>query len=649
MGGKKVNNDWKSQLAAKYGVEKPEEKVTETNWAAESERYKASSRTNNQRNNYPKSGNNNVQRSGSNVSFGQNQGSTASAPYNFVSLPGMTVPSPLDQKLEWAQMDEKTRSEKYKEYIQAEGKLSGWLELDLETLTPCFIGGNGESFYAPNGVPVIPGSSLRGMIKNLLKIISCGAMRRNEDFYDWHLYFRDFAGRIKSLREHYKKSMVENVTFTTKEGKQETKPRTKASPGFLIRIKGKYFICPAQSKAIYDPKKCKKTEYTDNINWYKNGAVDIFTGKMNSKKTYMYIEKPDWSEENRIPVPPEVVEDYRADKNRKGLNLFEHAKTGSIAGGYVQQKEVDFVVPCYYTAQDGIVKHFGHGRYYRIAYDKSIGDHVPALMQGPAVDFADAMFGAKELWASRIFFDDAILTGKPEYLEKKLSHPLMSPNPTSFQLYLQQNGNTPKHWDNDTELRGYKLYWHQNIGKNEWEIGPDESVVSGMKPIQPLAKGNRFKGKIRFSNLSEIELGALCKVFRLSENGEDIVYKIGQGKSIGMGSVRIQAKLFLEDSKNRYGCLFQGDQWNVSVAEKETEPYCRKFISYMDEQLGSNRDRFQLGMKELRTIMNWKQTATTDWRNKTAMMNPTVKGDDRLKNRIVLKNALEFVTERFKK
>ena len=55
-------------------------------------------------------------------------------------------------------------------------------------------------------------------------------------------------------------------------------------------------------------------------------------------------------------------------------------------------------------------------------------------------------------------------------------------------------------------------------------------------------------------------------------------------------------------------------------------------------------------MQELRTILNWNQTKLPDWKDKTAMMNPTKdKFDRRLKDRVILKDAISFVSERFKR
>lgn len=584
----------------------------------------------------------------------------ATSPYNFVCLPNMVVPSPLDrptgEKYDWYAVGENENKEKekretFKKYVLTKGILSGKLELTFTTETPLFIGGTiidddeNDFFYAPNGEPVIPGSTISGLVKNLLKIISCGAMRKDEDFYEHRLYFRDFRNF------NYKKSMI----------------YSKAKPGYLIRTNGEYFICPTQDEPVTSPD-CNKDAAIDML---EDGSANIFTGNMKNKKTYMHIYMPNWNEE-RIPVPNEVIEEYHADKNRKGLNLFEHNKMESLKNKFNGDESIDFVVPCYYVAkyvkkqetkkdiEIKYVAHFGHGRYYRIAYENSIADHIPQDVQSDVIDFSDALFGVKELWAGRIYFEDAeIIPKNDKFLDRAFSHPLMTPKPTAFQLYLTpgEKGNA-KHWDEETNIRGYKLYWHQNINERDWKKSLNELQIEKMRKIQPIAKNNCFKGNIRFSNLSEIELGALCTVFNLpmvkSEN--DIVYKLGRGKSIGMGSVRIHARLFIENMNKRYQNLFNENEsnlrWNEELEGEDINKYCKAFNEYLNRYLGDaenpNRKKYEIGMCELRTMMDWKQIGNENWKEKTAMMNPT-QGDTRLKNRVPLKDALSFVTARYKK
>lgn len=67
-------------------------------------------------------------------------------------------------------------------------------------MTPSFIGGNLKDSaitFSPLDEPIISGSSLRGMFKNIFKIVtgrifrgSTDSQRNGEDFNDEHIYFR---------------------------------------------------------------------------------------------------------------------------------------------------------------------------------------------------------------------------------------------------------------------------------------------------------------------------------------------------------------------------------------------------------------------------------------------------------------------------
>ena len=80
-------------------------------------------------------------------------------------------------------------------------------------MTPLFVGGDDAgTFFSPTGEPLIPGSTLRGMVRNLFKIVTAGTMRRDEDFTDRHLYFRCImaAGgkQLKELNAYYENRMM---------------------------------------------------------------------------------------------------------------------------------------------------------------------------------------------------------------------------------------------------------------------------------------------------------------------------------------------------------------------------------------------------------------------------------------------------------
>lgn len=137
-----------------------------------------------------------------------NSQKTAMAPYNFVPLPKKIYT--VDKK----------KLPTHDRFV--EGAHSGHIDLTIKTLTPLFIRGplvqeNGEwndrdsrlrpePFKAPDGRPMIPGSSLRGMIRSLVEILSFSKI---QPVTDERPFFRDMSkGQIaKKYRRYFIEEM----------------------------------------------------------------------------------------------------------------------------------------------------------------------------------------------------------------------------------------------------------------------------------------------------------------------------------------------------------------------------------------------------------------------------------------------------------
>lgn len=550
----------------------------------------------------------------------------ASASYNFIPFTRTVLASPLD-----AMKDD------FRGYIESQETYSGTLALEITTVTPLFVGGDdAEAFFSPTGEPLIPGSTLRGMVRNLFKIITAGSMRRDEDFTDRHLYFRcimapDSMPQLKALNEYYEKRMVSG-----EKNPDTDRPKKNARPAFLYRLEkdGTYYLAPCEMSFV-DMKTYGTVPEKSGVNWnIRKKIVYILTGKQpknktepkdgnkQEKKNIRYLYSPDW--EKAMPVPDRIIQEYRDDTRRRGVNLLEDKGSskqqvplrGRAARDFADRNDIDFIVPCFYTNnEDGEITSFGHGRSYRIPYQKSVGDRLPAVLQKnpDIVDFADAVFGRKEDWAGRVSFEDAHLTSPAKLGSKDWVKPLLGANPTSYQLYLTQNDWPPAHWDSDApiELRGYKMYWHKKLGNNGWQAEGQEASPKITKQIEPLLEGNKFSSAIHFRNLTAVELGALLKVFRLRESNEAIVYKLGMGKSLGMGSVRIKMELYLDSE--RYGALFDNGKWQKSSKSANVRDFIEAFDSYVKEHIGSAEESYQASLKNLRIMLDWNNTGRPGW------------------------------------
>jgi len=397
----------------------------------------------------------------------------ATAPYNFVSLPKTVLASPMDGN---AVTDEE-RTLNYRTHVLAKGRLSGRIELTIETKTPVFVGTgvstaedkDVEQFFSPTGVPMIPGSSLRGMIKNLFKIVTCGAMRAGEDYQD--------AITVRVMKE-----------------------------------------------------KC----------------------------------------------------------------------------------------------------------------EKRVSDHVEQE-NANSIDYADAVFGCKELWASRLSFTDALPEEEPQMDAPDYPKILSSPKPTAVQLYLEQKHGADRlaHWDSEkVSIRGYKLYWHQKNGA-DWH---GEKPKDGDEPrkIQPVKKGTKFFANIRFERLSEDELGALLKTLR--SNGDHLCCKIGKGKSLGLGSIEITSQLVLVDTADSYRRAFdEAGNWNTAEKTVETDTYIEAFEDTLKKHWKSNpaaQNFYEKSIEELRYMLDWNNTEIRGWKEEIEQMSIQDKRKP-FQKRWILPTALE--------
>lgn len=639
----------------------------------------------------------------------------ARTPYNFVKLNKDILNTPLGTYIV-QQDDEAILTEEYMDFVKSEGKYSGYFNIELTNKTPLYIGSK-NGFFSAAGEVVVPGSSVRGCLKNIFKIITCSAFRAdkdNADVEDSKLYFRDMASPFKALKKLYLSKMISDdarKTLKTKAGLlvKDKKDRYYIIPSEYEAQKGKYFngvkyvngYTGYNKVAVYvginPTPRLQKNERKGSacIIWHAD-YVDVFTGEMQNKKAFYRLKKPDWN--NKLTVDAELIETYRADIERrfssenkkKGLyNLldtdmavsgekpvvkkldvnpyvdivkipYEIVKKGKtvrfiklnneeekvnedlpeikneeqrlknlkdnvlVPGARINflenAKEYVRIVPCFYTVENGRVKAFGTNPYFRIPYNKGIADHVPANLKINKIDFADAVFGYRDKWGGRVFFEDLYLKdGVRAVFERPDKHKiLMGPQPTSFQFYLEPKDNEAATWDDGTNIRGYKLYWHK---KCDWQDRGNAKNSSLQKEIQPLKPGHTFIGRIRFENLCKIELGALCALFTLGAE-KNICYKMGMGKPLGMGTVKITGNLFLQ-GPDYYTHLFT----KQSTFDECDEPaditgFANAFYEYVKAELENsnvkNEYKYYLErLQELCYIMSVDKITNDKWSEET--------------------------------
>lgn len=511
----------------------------------------------------------------------------AKAPYNFVELNKTVITSDFREN----------------DFSVYKG-LSGYIEVEIETKTPVFIRGKEEYFFSVGDKVAIPGSSFRGLIRTMVEMMSYGEMSiYNNDRY----FYRALAGN-SSLDTMYKNYFVNEVrnaqTYKIHAGWIKKRGDNyylfpsieKAIPGTVIitqwyRVNGRHSgnsfttnsgisVNKNTFQEVYfnnntiRPQKIKRFGTREVTLEYKEvtqlsneltqtcteRAYLVSTGPL-MRKHYEWIINA--ASEQEIDVT-ELVKNYKKDTfSEENLEWFK-----STIGSEL--------IPCFYLkGNEGIIS-IGRTGYHRLFYQKQVKDRInQPIPEGE--DFATSIFGDIDAKKSgKVYFEDLKLIN--DLSEYELSHQipkiLSEPKPTSFQLYLKQTDiRQKKHWDSPgAEIRGFKNYWHRitsPVSSNPYSwVAKEEDINVAMnpKPIKAIKTSAIFKGRIRFDNLTNQELGALLCALNLPDG---CCHKIGMSKPLGLGSIKVKAVPTLIDREKRYTRLFNDNHWFEPNATQE--------------------------------------------------------------------------------
>ncbi|MDX2245356.1 MAG: TIGR03986 family CRISPR-associated RAMP protein [Bacteroidia bacterium] len=590
---------------------------------------------------------------------GGNQGphrDPARAPYNFVPLNELVMPAEAGVDFD----------------SYAEGRLSGYIDLEIEALTDVFIRGELEKFFTVNGEFAIPGSSLRGLIRSLVEIASYSRMEMVEKKRKF--FFRNIS-------DDYFKDIFLDI--------KGNDVRQKSKAGWLSKQGSEYYLqeAPAFYKVNRNALKAINLDWQDEVYktnpiWFDSNGVQkihqkqiknregrvtrtlnlhynklgnsgisknartgwkqgtlLVTGLFGSSKHFQWIIPSPQPNAQQYRVT-DLMQEYQMDENRD--EKADLIKALQRAGGQA--------VPCFFIPDaSGKPVAVGHTGIFRHPYQHTIG-HAVKQDAGAHLDVAKSLFGFADtegkkevIQAGKVFFEDAFATEKPqtEFGALKI---LSSPKPTSFQLYIEQPKDVDEknmhHWGTDNhKIRGHKLYWHSKQNWRNPEVlvtakTQQELILNAFKEKntqytvgEVLKSGAKFSGRIRFDNLSPVELGALLLAMDLPDG---CAHKLGMGKSLGMGSVQIRPTLKLINRKNRYEKLFDSESSWSAAYEKDSEmaSFKNAFATWIGPQTGKLQIKSvtdywaQDGrMQELRHLLTFEhQMAGVSWENRTRYM-----------------------------
>lgn len=624
---------------------------------------------------------------------------TAKAPYNFVPLPErvVTVDRVPEQDIYeghtgYIECRLVTLSPLYTRGVRTPEAFAQWGSKAFHELPPEEQRESSRFFYIDDdGRPVIPGSSLRGMVRTMVEIAGYGKVQW---VTDKRLVYRA-VGDSTSLGTHYREQLL-GANKARAPHTHLDYPSPKLKGGYLRRVHGGWAIQRAKEHhgesfvhVEYDDAssvtgghyRCQRVHDVfvepaprKTLNRGKRGRGDLILdvavtqrvipatpgqsppegmvpakliesghmgGHDHPKHWHCAIFEPNPAE-GLIPIPDKKWALYQEDRD--------------LTRGLATRKLTNDGDPLFYLLDDnGELEFFGPTKMFRLLYAHSPFDLIAdELKEESVIDLAEAIFGftksneipaGDRARAGRVFFGDARLLSDPEkvWLSAEPIPPriLGSPKPTSFQNYLtQQEPDDMRRLDHyataasphPTTIRGHKLYWHRGeVGLAEIQEHDENALQKHPKQytrIQPIAAGAEFEFRIRFENLRDFELGALLWALMLpGEPDKTYCHKLGMGKPLGMGAVRLESTLYLSNragaSKNgRYRRLFASveengsephePRWHLAESkEPDPSPYLESFEAYvlncMDQQERGRAQSLQqvARIKMLLRMLEW--------------------------------------------
>ena len=596
----------------------------------------------------------------------------ALAPYNFVPLADPVLAAPELPPRDRYHPDRHT----------------GVLQCTLTALTPLYTRaalepdevGTGQAakdkadfFYVDPATkaPVIPGSGLRGVVRNLLEIITNSKL---QPVTDRQLFYRTMDGTALSYR--YTGRMTGGHP-------QADGWHPLAKAGYMVRRGNRYFIRPARSilgtqyyrvhedKALaVAPGLEPMAEENQRGKWqpnppYRWKRLPVWfvptkpTLHKGSASSYADVEQistedksflRDWEKgvliasgwvpskgrgkaRHWIVGPPDdaapeiAVDDIDIDAYReRGAGITQAIERNEFS---VLPKEDGQSIACFYThwrdARGNERIAFGHTAMFRLPYTLAPRDLLPPEHLATAtVDLAEAIFGRVvdegEAIAGRVYFGDAHLTSAQQPAQP-IEVLLSGPKPTAVQQYLVQGSDEktrlnlydPEEDGEPATLRGHKLYWHrsqQALVQAQIDAANAQADARSKKDqdssqittLEPVDAGATFAFTIHFENLSSVELGALLWALELpGEAGQQYCHKVGMGKPVGLGSVKVKATLHLSDRQARYRQLFDTRRWRPTRKAPAT-PFAEHLAAFEQSMLAALQDSRHKSLADLPRI-----------------------------------------------
>lgn len=423
-------------------------------------------------------------------------------------------------------------------------------------------------------VPVIPGSEIRGVVRNAYETLtnSCMGLLNADEYpvkrsvarFDPGLLYKDREGNFTLYEAR-----------SLRLGKDEPRPKKSEPKGFEDYPNGTiiyYKNPPKNEKHQFMPIEV----YSMNGKYSKEGYLLKWGMGATKKRCHVFSIKKDNQNGGETGIKVEDIHLSKDDIERKLLRVIDYylaepGLTGKNKAAYEEYKQDvknflegdgDAYFPVNYSKLDRGIYYLAPATLTKEVSDNNIGklagefapcekDYCPTCelfgyvgksnesSKGSKIRFTD-LYVTQEKDAASYYMRDCVTIqalGEPKLGNTEFY--LRQPTGATFWNYDYYVRNK-KLQISDGILRGRKYYWHHQ----KMTIPEDIEATKLNKTIRPVKTNESFGGKLYFEDISKKQLKQLMWI--LNSGSDGLGLKLGGAKPLGFGSVSCKVNTVVE-------------------------------------------------------------------------------------------------------
>lgn len=449
----------------------------------------------------------------------------------------------------------------------------GYIEVGFSNLSPLFCrdghSRNNQSDYSAhikdkdgNKIYFIPATSIKGMLRSTLEVLSFAKMSQ---YCDRYYGYRDFD--------------------TDKTGgKQYIESMKQVKGGWLEKRGNQYILHPCAEDFIpvrIDQVKKEFNNYSDKkSSWKNNYALGMYPIVRNDSKIWHLVctgsminqKNPDMSKKHEYLFSEDTIDEIILTNEEKKKFLTVNEPTPEFENYLKHLNKGQRIAVFYLMDNNDNIEAIGLSKMIRYPYKKN----VTSIIEGHQKrikerDLCETIWGCTE--------DDYSLRGRVQITHAftKSSIPdsslierkgvLGGPKASYYPLYLEQTKDKYKTYDNATTISGRKRYRIHSKGC-QFKLQEGNGNKKVETSLKALPSNQTFFFRINLHNMRKIEIGAILSALTFHAT-QEAHHNIGMAKSQGFGKLsHPQIKL--------NGLNYEIDEYLKSFEDEMEKWYVRK-------------------------------------------------------------------------